>query len=88
MNKSVTIDELKNIIALKDLPDEHLKWILDHSDYEEHEAGDIIYKTDDPIDVMSILLEEKNVALFISDKRMPEMPDGQAGTDHKLRLFS
>ena len=59
MNKSVTIEELKKIIALKDLPDEHLKWILDHTDYEEHEDGDIIYKTGDPINVMWIILEGK-----------------------------
>ena len=59
MSKSVTIDELKNVIALRDLPDEHLRWILAHTDYEEYEDGDIIYKTGDPINVMWIILEGK-----------------------------
>ena len=33
--KSITIDEVKKNIALKDLPEEHLNWILNHSEYEE-----------------------------------------------------
>ncbi len=59
MNQSITIEELKNIIALRDLPDEHLEWIIAHSEYEEHEDGDLLSKTGDPIDVMWILLEGK-----------------------------
>ncbi len=59
MNQIVTIEELKKVIALKDLPDEHLQWILDHSDYYEYEDGHLIFKTGDPIDVMWILLEGK-----------------------------
>jgi signal transduction histidine kinase len=59
MNNSVTIDELKKIIALKDLPDEHLEWILAHSDYEEREDGDTIVKTGEPIDEMLLFLEGK-----------------------------
>lgn len=59
MNQSVTIEELKKVIALQDLPDEHLKWILDHSDYYEYEDGQLIFKTGEPIDVMWILLEGK-----------------------------
>ncbi len=59
MSKSVTIEELKKIIALRDLPDEHLEWILTHSEYKEHEDGDIIMKTGQSIDEMSFLLEGK-----------------------------
>ena len=57
MNNSVTINDLKNNIALKDLPDQHLEWILAHSSYEEHEDGDIIVKTGEPIDEMIFFLE-------------------------------
>ncbi len=57
MNNSVTINDLKNNIALKDLPDQHLEWILAHSSYEEHEDGDIIVKTGEPIDDMIFFLE-------------------------------
>jgi signal transduction histidine kinase len=59
MNKPIKIEELKNIIALRDLPNEHLEWILAHSEYEEFEDGDILYQTGDPIEAMAFLLEGK-----------------------------
>lgn len=59
MDQTVTIEELKKVIALHDLPDEHLQWILDHSEYHEHEDGEIITKLGDPMEVMWILLEGK-----------------------------
>ncbi len=34
-----TIQDLKKVIVLSDLPDEHLQWILDHSVYVEFEEG-------------------------------------------------
>jgi signal transduction histidine kinase len=57
LNSTVSIDELRQVIALKDLPDEHLEWILKHSEYVEYEDGDLIFKKGDPIDYMAILLE-------------------------------
>jgi signal transduction histidine kinase len=59
LNHSLTIEELKKVIALQDLPDEHLKWILDNATYEEYEEGDMVYKTGDHIDSMSFILEGK-----------------------------
>ena len=55
--ESVTIDELKKVIALRDLPYEHLDWILAHSEYAEYEDGEIIIKTGDAMDEMILLLE-------------------------------
>jgi signal transduction histidine kinase len=55
--ESISIDELKNVIALNNLPDEHLQWILDHSEYQEYEDGTMVRKTGDPADEMIILLE-------------------------------
>lgn len=37
----VTIEELKKVIVLSNLPDEHLKWILNHSESVEYEEGKI-----------------------------------------------
>ena len=59
MDQPVTIEELKKTIALRDLSDEHLEWILAHSHYEEYNDGDIIYKTGEPIDAMSFILKGK-----------------------------
>ncbi len=41
----ITIEELKKNVALSDLPDEHLQWILDHSSGMEYEDGELIVKT-------------------------------------------
>ena len=57
MNKLVTIEELKNSIVLHDLPDEHLNWILKHSEIAEFSDGEMIIKTGDPIENMYIFLE-------------------------------
>ena len=57
MNSSVTKEELKKVIALNELPDQHLQWIIEHSDYIEYEDGDLIFKKGDPIDYMAIIIE-------------------------------
>ena len=62
--QTVTIEELKKVIALSELPDEHLQWILDHSEYREYEDGDMIAKYGASADVMWIALEGK-VAFYM-----------------------
>ncbi len=59
MDRSLTKEDLRKVIALHDLPDAHLEWIIAHSEYAEYEDGHLMYKTGDPIDIMSILLEGK-----------------------------
>jgi signal transduction histidine kinase len=56
---SVTIEDLKNIVALKELPDEHLQWILDHSEYHVYADGDLIAKYGDVAEIMWIALSGK-----------------------------
>ena len=50
--KNVSIDELRKVTALSDLPDEHLQWISDRMEYQEYEDGAVMIKKDDPADVM------------------------------------
>jgi signal transduction histidine kinase len=57
----VTIEDLKKIIALNELPDEHLQWILDRSEYHEYTDGDLIAKYGDESDVMWFSLSGKVV---------------------------
>lgn len=59
MNTSATIEELKNIISLRGLPDEHLEWIINHSHYQEYNDGDTILKTGETTDEMAFILEGK-----------------------------
>jgi signal transduction histidine kinase len=53
----VTINELKKVIALSDLPDEHLQWILDHSNVVEFQDGESIGKPGEPVEHMTMLVE-------------------------------
>ena len=55
--QQITIEEMKKVIALNDLPDEHLKWIRDHSETLEYDEGELIAKTGEPADWMFILIE-------------------------------
>lgn len=55
----VTVEELKKVNALNNIPEEHLRWLLERSEYTEHEDGDLIFKTGQQIDVMWFILEGK-----------------------------
>ncbi len=55
----VTIEDLKKVVALSDLPDEHLQWIIDHTQYREYEDGELIAQYGTPAEVMWIGLEGK-----------------------------
>jgi signal transduction histidine kinase len=54
-----SIEDLRKVIALSDLPDEHLQWIIDHSEYREYEEGALIATFGEPAEVMWITLEGK-----------------------------
>lgn len=53
----VTIEELRKVIALRDLPDEFLKWLLEHSEVIEYEDGELLTKTGEPVDWMYFIIE-------------------------------
>ena len=55
--KPVTTEDLKKVLALSDLPDEHLQWIVDHSEQMEYVDGDIVAKTGDPAEWMIFIIE-------------------------------
>lgn len=55
----VTIQDLKKVVALRELPDEHLQWILDRCEFEEIEDGGLVAKFGEPADKMWITLEGK-----------------------------
>ena len=69
--QSVAIEDLKTVVALSDLPDEHLQWILDHSEYQEYEDGDLIAKYGATADIMWIALEGKvNFYMYINGRQV------------------
>ena len=59
-NKFMIMDlmvELKNVVALKSLPEDVLQWILDHSEYHEYEDGQLVRKFGEPVNEMYFLLQ-------------------------------
>jgi signal transduction histidine kinase len=56
-----TIEDLRKVNALKDLPEDHLKWILAHCEYREYEDGQLMFKTGDPANEMAFIVEGKLV---------------------------
>jgi signal transduction histidine kinase len=60
-----TIEDLKKVVALCDLPDQHLQWILDHSEYHEYEDGNLIGKFGEPAESMWIILVGK-IAFYMN----------------------
>jgi signal transduction histidine kinase len=59
MSAPATIQELRTVVALSDLPDEHLQWILDRSELFDGEDGELLSKTGDPADHLWMILEGK-----------------------------
>jgi signal transduction histidine kinase len=62
--QSVKVDDLKSVIALSELPDEHLQWLIDHSEYREYADGELIAKFGEPAEIMWISLVGK-VAFYM-----------------------
>jgi signal transduction histidine kinase len=54
---TLTIQDLKTIVALKDQPDDVLQWILGHTSYSEFEDGATLRKLGEPQNEMFLLLE-------------------------------
>jgi hypothetical protein len=44
--QSATIEDLKTVIALRDLPDEHLQWLIDHLNIRSITTATLLENTD------------------------------------------
>ncbi|MFI5212317.1 MAG: ATP-binding protein, partial [Ignavibacteria bacterium] len=55
----INIDDLRNIIALSDLPDEHLQWLADRMEYREFEDGEAVLKKGEAIDSLWLIAKGK-----------------------------
>jgi signal transduction histidine kinase len=51
------IEDLKKVLVLSDLPEEHIKWIAERVEYRELQDGELSTKKDDPADVMWLIPE-------------------------------
>ena len=52
-----SIEQLRRIIALSDLPDDHLRWLAERVEYAEYEDGVLVATKGEPADWMWFMLE-------------------------------
>ncbi|MDQ6476830.1 ATP-binding protein [Dyadobacter sp. LHD-138] len=73
--KQVTVEDLKNIEVLKEVPDEQLQWFIDESEHRIFAEGDFFAKVNDPIVHTHIIIRgrvefyrlQNNERLFVAD---------------------
>jgi len=51
------LKELRKVAALSDIPEEHLQWISERTEYHEYQDGDVMIRKGDPADVMWFIPE-------------------------------
>ncbi|MEO6647473.1 MAG: ATP-binding protein [Chitinophagaceae bacterium] len=55
----VTVEQLKKIDSLKNVPAEQLQWLIDQSECLQLEAGELLFKTGDPVKNTYVIIEGK-----------------------------
>jgi len=56
-----TLEELKSIELLRDLPEAQLNWLAEKATVREFNAGDVVFKKGDPIEYMDVVFEGRIV---------------------------
>lgn len=52
-----TIEQLRSIIALRDVSEENLQWLLDNAEFLEYKEGTLLTEKDKPIDHLWLIFE-------------------------------
>jgi signal transduction histidine kinase len=55
----ITIEDLRRVVALQDLPADHLQWLIDHGEYREVDDGAVLTQTGVPIEHLWMIIEGK-----------------------------
>src|SRR5580700_11064895 len=79
---------LRNIPVMKDLPEEQLAWLGEHTEDIRVEPGQIVYHDQDPADYMFILLEGEFEARSDHSPAAGRLYGAQAGAVTGLLPFS
>ncbi len=53
----LTLEELKAIPVLSEVPDEQLQWFIDNGEIVEMEEGQRIFEVGEPVNMTSVILE-------------------------------
>jgi CRP-like cAMP-binding protein len=64
-----TINDLRKVIALSDLPEEHLQWLAERVESTEYEDGEVAVRKGDPADSMMFLGSGFAFYMILTDSR-------------------
>jgi len=83
-----TLQDLKNVPTLSDLPDEVLQWLLDKCTFKLLQPGDYLFDKNDPIEKMNILLDGRIDIYFDQNGKKQPMIVQHGGSITGLLPFS
>ena len=86
--KKVTVEDLKAIEALKEVPDEQLQWFIDESEHRILEEGEIFGKANDEIVYTHIILRGRVEFYRLQNNNKVSIADLQSGSITGLLPFS
>jgi signal transduction histidine kinase len=83
-----TLQDLKNVPTLSDLPDEVLQWLVDKCTFKLLQPGDYLFDKNDPIEKMNILLDGRIDIYFDQNGKKQPMIVQHGGSITGLLPFS
>jgi len=86
--KEVTVEDLKSIEVLKEVPDEQLQWFIDESEHTIIKEGDFFARANDAIVATHIVLRGRIELYRVQNNNKITLPEISAGTITGLLPFS
>lgn len=82
------VSELQNVETFQGLPDEALEWLVHHADYKRYEVGEHLFRPNQAVNHMMIILGGEYVVRFPQAGELRELGTFQAGYITGLLPFS
>ncbi len=86
--QTLTVEWLKTVEALKEVPEDQLQWMIDNSRHVSSPQGEYIFKAGDPAVGTYIVLEGKIRLYMKQNNEMRDFSDLEAGSVSGLLPFS
>ncbi|RVU02727.1 cyclic nucleotide-binding domain-containing protein [Mucilaginibacter limnophilus] len=80
VDKTVTVEQLKAIETISDVPDDQLQWFLDASTIQEAKAGERVFEAGETMDRTFVILEGRFRICMMQGGKIREVADFGPGT--------
>jgi len=87
MNRNI-IDELKNVPAFSEVPEEHLQWLAGKGKIRNLDTDEYLFKKGDPADFLYIILKGRLLLKFLQANQMRDVGELTDGAISGLLPFS